>query len=332
MSPEAPVLYLLHGDDEYAISQFIAELLGKMGEASIADMNTTRLDGRTTSYQELETAVSTLPFMGVRRLVLFSNPLAFLNSSAAKERFLGLIPRIPQAVALVMYENKFFWIEKDKKDNKFRWIGKLPKDFSGRVFLKDFPLPSGGAIIHWVQAQAKEVGGQITPAAARLLVSLTGENPRLALQEIHKLLAYTNYQRTIEEDDVHALTPDTAPGDIFAMVDAIGQRNGKAALQMLHRLLEEQDALSIYGMIIRQFRLLLLTREVMDRGGQQSDVIRELKIHPYVGGKIVQQVRIFTMEDLERIYHRLLDLDVAIKTGEIESVVGLDTFIVSTTA
>lgn len=332
MASEAPVLYLLHGDNEYATSQFIAELLGKLGDATIADMNTAHLDGRTASFQELETAVNTLPFMGKRRLVLFSNPLAFLGSSTVKERFLALIPNIPQAVALVMYNSRYFWVEKDKKDNKFRWIGKLPKNFGGRVFLKDFPLPSRGEMIHLVQSLVKEAGAQISPAAARLLASLTGENPRLALQEIHKVLAYTNYQRTIEEDDVLAVTPDTAPGDIFAMVDAIGQRNGKAALQTLHRLLEEQDALSIYGMIIRQFRLLLLAREVLDRGGQQDDVIRELKIHHYVAGKIVQQVRIFTMQDLERIYHRLLDLDVAIKTGQIENVVGLDTFIVSTTA
>jgi DNA polymerase-3 subunit delta len=333
MTSDKPVLHLLHGDDELAISQYIAAILEKMGDPAMADLNTTRLDGRTASYQELEIAVSTLPFMGDRRLVIFSNPLAYLNNSAAKERFLALIPGIPAAVALVLYENRFFWNKKDNKDKKFLWLAALPKEHGERVYLKEFPLPKGDKLIQRIHSLAKEAGGQISSPAARLLASLTAENPRLAQQEIYKLLAYVNYQRAIEEEDVHALTADTGQGDIFAMVDAIGNRNGKLALQMLHRLLTEQDALSIYGMIIRQFRLLLLSREILDQGGQLNDVMRELKIkYDNVGKKFVQQARVFTMQDLERIYHRLLDLDVAIKTGELDSVLALDTFIASTTA
>jgi DNA polymerase III subunit delta len=328
-----PVLHLLHGDDELAISQYIAAILEKMGDPAMVDLNTTRLDGRTASYQELEIAVSTLPFMGDRRLVIFSNPLAFLNNSAAKERFLALIPGIPAAVALVLYENRFFGTKKTRKIKSFSGWAALPKEHGERVYLKEFPLPKGDKLIQRIHSLAKEAGGQISSPAARLLASLTGGNPRLAQQEIHKLLAYVNYQRAIEEEDVHALTTDTGQGDIFAMVDAIGNRNGKLALQMLHRLLAEQDALSIFGMVTRQFRLLLLSREILDQGGQLNDVMRELKIkYDNVGKKFVQQARVFTMQDLERIYHRLLDLDVAIKTGELDSVLALDTFIASTTA
>jgi DNA polymerase III subunit delta len=339
MTSNAPVVYLLHGEDEFAISQFITAILEKMGDPGMADLNTTRLDGRTTSYQELEAAVSSLPFMGDRRLVLLSNPLTFLNNTMTKERFLALIPRISPAVALVLFENRFFTNKKDKKDKKFRWLEDLARDRGGRVYLKEFPLPKGGEMVKRIQELAKEAGGQISPPAAGLLVSLIGENPRLAQQEIQKLLAYVNYQRAIEEEDVHALTTDVGQGDIFAMVDAIGNRNGKLALQMLHRLLAEQDALSIFGMVTRQFRLLLLSREILDQGGQLKDVIRELnppfwekKLHPYVAEKVVKQVRAFSMQDLEYIYHRLLDLDIAIKSGELESVLALDTFIASTTA
>jgi DNA polymerase-3 subunit delta len=331
MTSNVPVLYLLHGDDEFAISQYIAAMLAKLGDPSLADLNTTRLDGRTTSYQELESAVSTLPFMGKRRLVLLSNPLAFLNNATAQERFVSLLPRISAAVALVLFETHFFTNKKDKKDQKFKWLEALPHDQGGRVYLKEFPLPKGGEMVRRIQEFTREAGGQISPQAASLLASLIGENPRLAQQEIHKLLAYVNYQRAIEEEDVHTLTADVGQGNVFAMVDAIGNRNGRQALQMLHRLLAEQDALSIYGMVIRQFRLLLLSREILDRGGKLQHVIKELKVPEFVGEKIVMQVRFFSMQDLEFIYHRLLDLDIAIKSGEMESVLALDTFITETT-
>ena len=182
-----------------------------------------------------------------------------------------------------------------------------------------------------IQKLSKEAGGQITPQAAQMLATLVGENPRFAQQELNKLFAYVNYKRAVEEEDVQSLTADIGQGDIFELVDAIGNRNGRQALQMLHRLLLEQDAVSIYGKEVRQFRLLLQSREILDGGGLQGDVIRELKLHPFAGGKLVSQVRHFSMPVLEYIYHRLLGMDVAVKSGEIDPVLALDTLIAGIT-
>jgi DNA polymerase III subunit delta len=324
MVQNPPVVYLLHGEDEFAITQYIAGIQAKLGDAALVDLNTTRLDGRSVSYSEIEAAVSSLPFLGKRRLVLMSNPLAYLGRTSENERFKELLSRIPAAVAFVLYELRPF---STKKDKKFQWLEKLSEASGGRILLKHFSLPKSGEMSARIQKIAKEAGMEITPQAAQLLASLVGENPRLAQQELNKLFAYVNYRRSIEEEDVQSLTVDVGQGDIFAMVDAIGHRNGRLALQMLHRLLLEQDVVSIYGMVVRQFRLLLLTREILDNGGQQGDVIRELKQHPFVAEKVVKQVRHFSIQDLEAIYHHLLSIDVAVKSGETDPVLALDTFI-----
>jgi DNA polymerase III subunit delta len=328
MSQDPPVVYLLHGEDEYAITQYIASIQAKLGDPAMIELNTTRLDGRSVTYSQIEAAVSSLPFMGKRRVVLMSNPLAFLNNPSDSDRFKALVPRIPAAVAFVVYEFRPFTT---KKDRKFQWLEKLAQGTDGRILLRFFPLPKSGEMPSRIQKLAKEAGGEISLKAAQLLASLVGENPRLAQQELHKLLAYVNYRRSVEEEDVQSLTADVGQGDIFEMVDAIGNQNGKLALQMLHRLLLEQDVASINGMVVRQFRLLLLSREILDGGGGQGDVIRDLKLHPYVGEKVVGQVRHFSMEELEAIYHRLLEMDVAVKTGEIDPVLALDTLIAGIT-
>ena len=46
---------------------------------------------------------------------------------------------------------------------------------------------------------------------------------------MHKLLAYVNYQRAVEIDDVQNLTTDSSQGDIFAMVDALSAKDGRKA-------------------------------------------------------------------------------------------------------
>jgi DNA polymerase III delta subunit len=84
-------------------------------------------------------------------------------------------------------------------------------------------------------------------------------------------------------------------------------------------------------MVVRQFRLLLLTRELLDAGNQGAEIARQLKTYPFVAQKLVSQVRNFSMAALERIYHRLLEVDEAIKTGQMDAEVALDTLIASLT-
>ncbi len=62
MVGEAPVVYLLHGEDEFGIAHFLSELSARLGDAATASMNTTRLDGSATSLEELRGATFALPF------------------------------------------------------------------------------------------------------------------------------------------------------------------------------------------------------------------------------------------------------------------------------
>jgi len=111
------------------------------------------------------------------------------------------------------------------------------------------------------------------------------------------------------------------------MVDAIGTRNGKKALEMLHLLLEDNEVIQIFGMIIRQFRLILQSREIIDAGGNEQDVAKNLHQHSFVASKISAQARQFDLTTLESIYRQLLKIDVDMKTGEMPGDIALDLLI-----
>jgi DNA polymerase-3 subunit delta len=98
-----------------------------------------------------------------------------------------------------------------------------------------------------------------------------------------------------------------------------------AALKLLHAQLD-QDAAPQYLliMIVRQFRMLLQIADLKARG-QSLDAVRDtLKLHPFVAQKVWDQARNFSISQLEAIYRRLLDTDLAIKTGRSEASVALD--------
>jgi DNA polymerase-3 subunit delta len=332
MSISVPSVYILHGEDEFSIAKFVEGIVAKLGDPSAAMMNVTRLDGRSFNFDELHLAVSTVPFLTRRRIVVLTHPLALINTPGARKKFIDLLLQVPPSTALLLVEYKMLTNERARKRGDFHWLEEWADANPERSFMRAFPLPKGGEMVRWIQEQADSAGGKFPPRAAALLASLVGNDTRLADQEIGKLLAYVNYARPVEPDDVENITAVIPEGDIFAMVDALGNQDGRRAIKMLHQLLERQQPLSIFGMVVRQFRLLLLAREVMNRGGGTRDVARELSIHPFVAGKITAQARHFTIPVLENVYHRLLDMDEAVKTGQMQGDLVLDTMLAGFTS
>ena len=84
-------------------------------------------------------------------------------------------------------------------------------------------------------------------------------------------------------------------------------------------------------MLIRQFRLLIQAREILDGRGNKDDVARALGVHPFVAEKTTQQAARFSIESLENIYHRLLNIDEGVKTSQITLDLAMDTLVVELT-
>jgi DNA polymerase-3 subunit delta len=321
-APEpAPLIYLLNGDDEFAIAQYIAKLKTELGDASLLTMNLTKLDGRTCNPGDLQMAAGSMPFLAPRRLVILEYPTARLNSPESQKEFKAGLEKTPPSTMLVLVEYKPL-TEKNKKPH---WLEEWAFGAGECVRIKRFDLPKMEEMPRWIQEKAKTFGGQFTRDAANELAALVGDEPRLADQEIQKLLAYVNYRRPVERDDVQFLTADVREGDIFALVDAIGSGNVKRAMEMLQRLMEQEDPMGIFAMIVRQFRLLLQARELLDHKGTAQDVARELRIHPYVADKVSGQARRFSLPLLERIYRHLLEIDEAMKTSQMPGDLALET-------
>jgi len=84
VAEEGPEIYIFDGNDEFAINESINKLRSRLGEVTIADMNTTRLDGRSSSLSQLRDATAAVPFLAPKRLVIFTYPTARLRESRSR--------------------------------------------------------------------------------------------------------------------------------------------------------------------------------------------------------------------------------------------------------
>ncbi|MCK6538507.1 MAG: DNA polymerase III subunit delta [Anaerolineales bacterium] len=317
-----PNLFFLFGNDEFAISRKLKEFESDFSDPTSADMNTARLDARSMSENDLNNAVNAMPFLAKRRLVLLADPSAKYNNASSRKKFLEFITNAPDTTRLVMYENV------EPRDADKHWLVKWAEKNSKLIQTKAFMLPRLKDMTGWIVNETKNQGGQIELRAAEMLKDMVGVDTRQAGMEIAKLLAYVNWARPVKVEDVEAVCIVTSQQSVFDFVDALSNGNGKSAQRLLHRLLETDDPFALWGMVVRQFRLLLQAREILDARGNKDDVARALGVHPFVAEKTAQQAAHFSMETLEAVYHRLLKIDEGVKTGQSTLDLALDTLVV----
>lgn len=320
---EVPIVYVLYGTDEFAIQQKINEFIKEMGEPVTAEMNITRLDGRNLNVDDLNNATGAIPFLSDRRLVILTNPYGLFKGAKELKKLSIMIESLPSTTSMVLAE--YLDAPAGKNKSLTDWLRKLTS-LSGagvRILSTELNNPNRREIPDWIIAETKRQANGINHkigmerSASSKLAEMVGENTRIASQEISKLLEFVNYERNIIVQDVEQVCIVTSQPDVFALVDALGNKDVRNAQHILLRLLETEDHFSLWGMVVRQFRLLLLTREVLDSGGGQDVVVRDLHLHPYVAGKLIGQARHFDLGGLEKIYKRMLDLDEGIKTSQM---------------
>lgn len=320
-----PNLFFLFGNDEFAISRKLKDFDSDFNDPTSADMNTARLDARTASENDLNNALNAMPFLAKRRLVLLANPSGKYNNVSSRKKFLEYIEKTPETTRLVLYESI------EPRDADKHWLVKWAEKNSKLVQAKAFMLPRPREMTGWIVNETKNQGGQIEQRAAEMLKDMVGVDTRQAGMEIAKLLAYVNWARQVKVEDVEAVCIVTSQQSVFDFVDALSNGNGKSAQHLLHRLLESEDPFSLWGMVIRQFRLLIQAREILDGRGNKDDVARTLGVHPFVAEKTTQQAGRFSVESLEYIYRKLLAIDEGVKTGQVTLDLALDTLVVELT-
>lgn len=346
MSEPKPIIYLLHGDDHFGIMNFIDGLITKMGNPDDAQLNISRLQATVDSVGEIKSACLAIPFLTERRMVILSGyeeTIRKLDADIGREaesrrrkegrrqETLDFLASIPQTTALLMVIEDEWARERGVWGWKTlplkHWLLAWVEENKATVYYRLFPLPRGRDMVAWIKNHAQKMGGQITPAATLALSQAIGNNTQMAHHELEKLFNFVNRQRAIDLPDIERLTTPVIHESVFEMTDAIGRRDSQRALAALHDLFAESSMEELIGMIVRQFRLLLLVKEALGTSMTVTEMSGLVKLPAGIVEKYINQARGYSLTELKCIYRRLLALDISNKTGQMPPEVSLDTFI-----
>ncbi|MBK7316660.1 MAG: hypothetical protein IPI86_03140 [Anaerolineales bacterium] len=100
-----PNVFLLYGNDEFAITRKLKDFESDFTDPTTADMNTTRLEARTMTENDLNNAVNAMPFLASKRLVFIAGPSGKFNNPSTRKKFLEFLEKAPDTAKLVIYES-----------------------------------------------------------------------------------------------------------------------------------------------------------------------------------------------------------------------------------
>ena len=313
-------IIILQGGDRLSIEEEIAAVINEVGQDGFSQLNTSRLDGSVINFNEISMQLNFLPLGGMKRVVILDNAVEAIGKKGASDWLKGILSNFSPSTLLVL-------ILEDKKKYKNgsmvwevfgpeHWLRKIINQFSGGTRWVEFPLPSYREMPDWIIKEAKKQDGNFHPQAAVQLSKLIGNDLFQARREIEKAIFYAGDDKQVSADIVRLLCPSTKEESVFDLVDAVGQRNGKLAFKLLHEMSTESPIQYIFTMLVRQVRLLIITKEVLLHGGSERDVMAACRLHhTFIIKKLINQARRFNIENLEDFYRSLDHLDEDSKIG-----------------
>ncbi|MBR3309165.1 MAG: DNA polymerase III subunit delta [Lachnospiraceae bacterium] len=323
-------VYLFYGEENYK-KRLYRDQLKKLVTGG-NDMNYSYFEGNSIDFNAVYDSVVTLPFFSDKRLVVVENSGKFKSKAQkgaeesdeeSKEEsgdalLLKILEDLPDSTCLAFFEET---AAKNKKTYK------LIKE-KGTII--ECGADTDGDVISWLSKGFAQAGKKANRGALQLLVDRVGTDYDKLRREYEKILGYIGDHPEVTEEDVLAISSEDVESKIFDMLGAMGRKDVKRVLEKYNDLLVNREhPLYILVMLRIQFRTLLQTAELRNKGYTTQDVARILKKRDFVIRNAEGYLRGgFKMKDVRDILDEISETDRKIKSGDLNEQVGVEMLLV----
>jgi len=269
-------------------------------------------------FYTLKNELSSESMFFKKRVVVLRN--AFSNLSFKKD-FIGQKEFLQKKDGLIIF---FEEADVTKTEAFFKFIKK-----TGRIY--EFKEMDDAGMSEFLEKNIVQAHFKMNLAAmAALMSAVNGDSWRLK-HELSKLMAFKAKEKNIDKNDVEKLVKPDIENDIFKTIEAIAKKDKKQSFELIHEHMEKGDvAPYIFSMIAFQFRNMLIVKDRLEKSPYLSaiELRGELKgMHPFVIQKSVWLSKTFTLAQLQKIYRKIFQMDLAVKNGKFRPEEALEMFL-----
>ncbi|NLX23631.1 MAG: DNA polymerase III subunit delta [Phycisphaerae bacterium] len=311
-------LYAVCGEELFLRRQAITELVDEVLGPADRSLAMSEYDGKNESLKPADVLddLRTLPFLVERKLVLLRDGDLFVKQYRAEL----------EAYAEKPCERSVFVLECKSLSANTRLYKRIAA--AGEVVkcepIKAYQVPA------WLTDRAKQTyGKRLTPKAAAMLCDLIGPELGQLDAELQKLTVYVNSRDRIDIGDVEALGGRCREEQVWGILSAIAAGDRAKALFLWEEVWQTDRAANgraIGGLAYSVRRLLAAKRAEL--AGAPLDELRKLMMIWRDDPRLQRELNAFSVDQIEQMLCRLLDADVAAKSGGMGVRSSIETFIV----
>jgi DNA polymerase III subunit delta len=193
-------------------------------------------------------------------------------------------------------------------------LAKAVKAAAGEVH--EFEAPKPREMPRVLVTEARRLGFSLDPAAARILVDRMGASPVRLSNELERLALWAREGGAVSAIDLEAMVSDTSEAAVWALSDAMLERNPAKAVSLAERLISQGENVTglIYGLASR-LRKACTAAAQLEQGIPAKRVESGLGMHPYAAKQLVARLGRTNLEQLQKATATLADLEVWCRGG-----------------
>ena len=303
--PTFKAAYLIHGDDHGRIAERRANLRA-MAEAESGANGVELFEGDAATPGAVAAALNAMTFALGRRFIVVDGVESW------KERELEPLAAAMAAIAPDTTVAFFAREESRKKapNGLHEAVRKAGGNISAEQSVKPWELPK------WVIGQARELGLQLDPDAARALISSVGDRQQRLLRELEKLALWAGPGAQLGPAEIEEIAAPSAERRTWTLADALVAGDTQAATRVYLTLRAQGERVPglLYGMAQR-VRTALGIAQALDRGEPPAQIKRGLRMPSRAADRLIADARSSGSAQLQRALEQIADLELASRGG-----------------
>jgi len=308
-------VFLLYGEEKYLIESVINQIIQLVNKDEQNEENITRFDLEETSINDVILDVETYPFFTDHKIVI-ADSAYFLTAKQVKtdiEHNLDLL--IEYLSQPVDFSTLILIAPYEKIDQR----KKVTKQLKKQAMTIHCAEVKEWEVDKWVTYMSKKHHIYLDKAAEQLLVNETGSHLGLLEKEVEKLALYVGENGKVTLEVAQELVSHQGNATGLTLVDRVVAKDLKGAIKIARDLMKlNAEPIALISLLASQLRTIYQVKVLSRKGYRQQQMVKTLKVHPYVVKMSMDREKSFTLEKLYQYIEACGEADQAIKQGEME--------------
>lgn len=271
------------------------------------------IDGEKTDSSKIINILSSQSLFSLPRLLFFKR----LYRNKDRE---NLIPYLLEYLSKENPDTVIIW-----EDQKVSSITKYVKFFKSNNSLDESNRLTKPSFLKYAKEISKENQLDIDNTLVSLLCQYSNYDIERFENNIKKL-KLLDLNQQISKEDIDEIIQDTLEEDIWKLLDEMNRKDGRP-LNILENIFTQQvDPQYIFPMIVRNLRLITLTKYLITNNSSYGEIASKLKIPPFTVKPLIEASEKYDWGKIINKYEKLSNLDYEIKIGRIDPKLGLTLF------